>query len=256
MQSTHTVFIVPYRDRQTQLDKFKNYFRKLTELSGKWGNGLRLLVVEQSAGLPFNRGAMKNIGAIEAAKAYGKDITLVFHDVDTMPRYPLSIDFSCRPGEVNHIYGNSSSLGGIIAIRASDFVRSGGFANIWGWGYEDNVLTSRVMKAGIVINREAKIPLTDLASMIRLDATPGNIKRAISVVDLQRVARGLCDCIRNINYSSSLPESDTLLVTSFTTRFSPPPNLVSIGPEVLRGNVLRWATGKGANRRMLYSSHN
>jgi N-terminal region of glycosyl transferase group 7 len=55
--------IVPYRDRKQHLDVFLPYMRnffRTDNLNSKIS--CRILIVEQIPGLPFNRGAIKNIG--------------------------------------------------------------------------------------------------------------------------------------------------------------------------------------------------
>jgi len=72
--------IVPYRDRQQHLDAFIPYmgefFRANSEIS------CRVLVVEQTSGLPFNRGAIRNIGFLYLALQMDY---VCFHDGDLLP---------------------------------------------------------------------------------------------------------------------------------------------------------------------------
>ena len=92
-----------------------------------------MLVVEQSNELPFNRGAMKNIGAIWTQRLYkNTPVTLVFNDIDCYALNPAKHEFTVNRGEVKHIYGYRASLGGIFAVRLEDFLQSRGFPNYWG----------------------------------------------------------------------------------------------------------------------------
>jgi hypothetical protein len=239
----HTVFIVPYRDRVEHKAKFISYYNKLISIREEWGKGVRLLIVEQDDDRPFNRGALKNIGALHVHRLWGSEagnITLVFHDIDTLPIFPLTINFSCRPHTVSHIYGNSSALGGIFSIRIQDFFRAHGFPNIWGWGYEDNILTQRTERIGMVIQREYKIALRDMSRIIRLDIHTHNSTRAISITDLKRVLSKQTDGIFDIGNIVFKSEDDTLRVQHFTTRYAAPRRLTTVGAGILKGNVMRW----------------
>ena len=106
--------------------------------------------------VPFNRGAMKNIGFIAMAHKYPNDyknITYVFNDVDTVPFTKGVLNYDTQHGIVKHFYGYEFALGGIFSIKGSDFEKSGGFPNFWAWGCEDNIMQNRVIKCGLNIDR-------------------------------------------------------------------------------------------------------
>jgi hypothetical protein len=145
------VFIIPYRDRETMMQTFLSHMPIVLE-----GLSYKFLFVHQCDNRMFNRGALKNIGFLFVKKSYPdnyRDITLVFNDIDCLPRHKGLLNYSVRAGEVKHFYGYTYTLGGIVSINAGDFERIGGFPNFWGWGYEDNMLQKRVLSAGITINR-------------------------------------------------------------------------------------------------------
>ena len=103
----------------------------------------------------FNRGAMKNIGFLYVREKYPetyKEITLVFNDVDTMPKQK-NIDYETTKGVIKHFYGFQFTLGGIVSIKAGDFEMLNGFPNFWAWGYEDNVLQKRAKEKLLNIDR-------------------------------------------------------------------------------------------------------
>ena len=153
-----TVFIVPYRDRPKQKADFDSIMKDyLTDRSD-----YLLLYIEQKDQRPFNRGAMKNIGFLTVREMFPddyRDINLVFHDVDTWPRWKGQFSYRTTTGRIVHHYGNQASLGGIVVIKAGDFERTSGYANFWGWGMEDNVLQDRCIAAKLTLDRSSFYPM-------------------------------------------------------------------------------------------------
>ena len=146
------VFIVPYRNRETHLQKFITHMPQILE-----GMSYKFLFVHQCDDRMFNRGALKNIGFLFVKQSYPntyQNIILVFNDLDCLPRHKGLLNYYVKQGEVKHFYGYTYALGGIVAIRAGDFERIGGYPNFWGWGYEDNMLQKRVLSGGLKINRD------------------------------------------------------------------------------------------------------
>ena len=127
-------------------------------------NEYRFLYVHQDNNLPFNRGAMKNLGFLYIKETYPDDYKssiLVFNDVDTMPYTKNFLNYNTTTGVVKHFYGYKFALGGIVSIKAGDFEKSNGFPNFWAWGYEDNLLKKRVEAAGLRINYQQFYPIHD-----------------------------------------------------------------------------------------------
>jgi len=156
------IFIVPYRDREQHLQFFSKTMAEV--LSSYSRDDVRILYVHQCDTRSFNRGAMKNIGFLTVKKEYPdtyRDITLVFNDVDTMPYSKDFLNYETVRGKVKHFYGYTFTLGGIVSIKAGDFEIIRGFPNLWAWGYEDNLLKSRVLKSGIHIDRSQFYPIMD-----------------------------------------------------------------------------------------------
>lgn len=164
---TH-IIILPYRDRQSEMDEFNRvmpeYFNR--DICDRQGGRWEIWYIEQSDAKLFNRGATKNIGTLEAQRRFGadkaQDITLVFHDVDIIIKEPGLIRYECQLGEVRHPYGEIDPrkgpiLGCFCIIRLGDFLRVGGFPNYYGWGLEDVALGHRCLANAIKINEDGLI---------------------------------------------------------------------------------------------------
>jgi hypothetical protein len=170
------VFIVPYRDRAQHLEQFNKHMPTVLSES-KFA--YRFLFIHQCDSRTFNRGAMKNIGFIAVKQMYPenyKNITLVFNDIDCMPKESNLLDYPTTKGVVKHFYGYTYALGGIVSITAGDFERIGGFPNFWGWGYEDNMLQKRVLKFKLRINRNTFYYANDflIETAVKQGKTPPN----------------------------------------------------------------------------------
>lgn len=157
-------FIIPFRKREQFLEIFMNHMKNILE-----DENYLILIIHQDDKRHFNRGAMKNIGFLFIKECYPytyKDKTLIFHDIDCMPWKKNIFNYNTNKGVVKHHFGFpkdiSKALGGIFTIKAGDFERVNGFPNYWSWGYEDNVLYSRITKKNIKIDysnfRELKHP--------------------------------------------------------------------------------------------------
>lgn len=154
------VFIVPYRNRPQHKYFFSNYLTTIMNDSNL-KDSYEVYFSHQCDARSFNRGATKNIGFLAIKTKYPqdyKDITFVFNDIDTIPFAPI-FDFETVPGVVKHFYGFKYALGGIVALKGSDFEATNGFPNFWGWGMEDNVLQTRCEKIGLKIDRSQFFPI-------------------------------------------------------------------------------------------------
>jgi len=151
------VFIVPYRNRPQHKFFFSNYLTTIME----GNNDYEVYFSHQCDARSFNRGATKNIGFLVIKNKYPdnyRDITFVFNDIDTIPFAPI-FDYETVPGIVKHFYGFKYALGGIVALKGSDFEATNGYPNYWGWGMEDNVLQNRCEKIGLKIDRSQFFPI-------------------------------------------------------------------------------------------------
>jgi hypothetical protein len=71
------------------------------------------------------------------------------------------LNYETYPGNVKHFYGYTFTLGGIVSILGGDFEKTNGFPNYWAWGYEDNAFQTRVIAAGLKIDRSQFYPILD-----------------------------------------------------------------------------------------------
>ena len=165
---TH-IIIIPYRDRQSELQEFNRvmpaYFNQ--DICARQGGQWEIWYIEQADNKLFNRGALLNIGALEAHRRFGGEnaqaITLIFHDVDIVIMETGLIQYECQPGEVRHPYGEidprkGPMLGCFCIMRLGDFLKVGGCPNYYGWGLEDVALGHRCLAHQIKINEDNLIP--------------------------------------------------------------------------------------------------
>jgi hypothetical protein len=195
------VFVIPYRDRIEHKEFFTVYMKHVLEDIPK--TDYEIYFVEQKNTLPFNRGAMKNIGFLALKYKYPnnyKNITFVFNDVDTVPYSKNIIDYNTVPGVVKHFYGFKFALGGIFSIKGEDFERTNGFPNFWAWGGEDNYMQKRVEYVGLYIDRSVFFNILDKNILQMCDGVKRLIcrKEAATVVNMS-TTDGLIT-IRNLNY--------------------------------------------------------
>lgn len=160
----HTIFIIPYRDREHHKQLFLETFEKVKKYNNWNNNDVKEFFIHQCDNRLFNRGAMKNIGFLFVKNLYPdtyKNITLVFHDVDTLPCSPDLLPYHTSNGVVTHYYGYKWCLGGIVVIKAGDFEKIGGFPNFWGWGLEDNCLYKRCISHKFNVDRSIFFDISD-----------------------------------------------------------------------------------------------
>ena len=194
------VFIVPYRDREQQLQFFAKHMSYILEDTSI--EDYLIYYVHQCDKREFNRGAMKNIGFLAIREMYPNDyknITLVFNDLDTMPYTKDFLNYETKSGTIKHFYGYEFALGGIVSINAGDFERIGGFPNFWAWGFEDNALNFRAKNAGITIDRSNFYPIHDKNIMHLADG----LVRAVSRSEFDRYVHHTkegFESIRNLKY--------------------------------------------------------
>lgn len=144
--------IVPVRDREHQIAALIPRLRALLDAQRI---AHRILVVEQSQGQLFNKGAVINAGF----RVVADDCDYVcLHDVDAIP---VVADYRC-PSEplrlVTKLVGSRHGprrgeryFGGAITLTREHFIAANGFSNgYWGWGKEDDDFLFRLWFSGRV----------------------------------------------------------------------------------------------------------
>lgn len=138
-----TIIIIPYRNREKHLSYFlENSIPKLNSIIPN----LEVIIVEQTEGKKFNRGATINIGYDYYKNT---DFYYITQDVDVNPIIKEAVDFYGSEIEDNHflgIYSDGETLGGVVKFKGSTFHKINGFPNnYWGWGHEDKELQNRAV---------------------------------------------------------------------------------------------------------------
>jgi len=155
-------FIIPYRNRKEHLDEC---IKRFTEMV-KEGIDAQFYIIHQIHPGPFNRGALMNIGFMEACQTRS-DGLFIFHDVDIYPTYWGAIDYRTAKGEVRHPIGfKNENVGGVCCFWKSEYEAVNGFPNYWGWGIEDVTLFYRLKKLHIKIDEHNIVDLKDATKCI------------------------------------------------------------------------------------------
>jgi len=138
--------IIPYRDRLQHLNKFIPYMQSRFK-------DVQIIVVEQSAGKPFNRGKLLNIGFMEYPADY-----YALHDVDMLPVKSDYSTPSCptllatKAQQFGYKMPFAEYFGGVVLIGHYDMVKCNGYHNeFWSWGGEDNSFRDRILSVGLEI---------------------------------------------------------------------------------------------------------
>ena len=161
-----TVIIIPYRNRETHL----NYWLENTyPLIKKAVPNVEVIVVEQTEGKKFNRGATINIGYLYYNNDENSYIT---QDVDVNPINDEIINLygeDVKNDKFLGIYSDGRTLGGIVKFTGSTFKRVNGFPNdYWGWGHEDKDLSNRAEFYNCLIERKITFEDSDKSKYLNI----------------------------------------------------------------------------------------
>jgi hypothetical protein len=239
------VFIVPYRNRVNQKTEFLKHMQTVI-LANEPAGSYEIYFAHQCDKRPFNRGAMKNIGFLCIKQKYPldyKQITFIFHDVDTMPAEKGLIDYDTRPGVVRHFYGYVFALGGMFAIKGGDFERSLGFPNFWGWGLEDNMMQDRCLKIGLQIERTQFYHMRDTRIIRAFDGFDRVISKRDTVVYKRETPDNFL-CLRKVKWQV---DGEFINITQFECNMDPAQQEYATH-DIRQGNKL--VVPQGYNRRI------
>jgi len=216
------IIIVPYRDREQHKFYFLRHMEYILE-----DYDYEIIFVHQKDNRPFNRGAMKNIGFLYAKEKYYnyKDITFVFHDIDTLPYKKNLINYNTEKNVIKHFYGFTFCLGGIFSIKGEDFEKTNGFPSFWTWGYEDNVIYKRALMNNIIVNRDNFYTIGNMNILHFLDSLTRTISKGRPTIkNIEQVRDGL-DTLQNVRYELN---DNMLDVTNFVCSFNINKNIEEI----------------------------
>lgn len=224
MSETETIpkiiFIIPYRNREPQLNHFKYYMKYILE---DLPNNYEIFFIHQCDSKPFNRGAMKNIGFIAMKNKYPnhyKTISFVFNDIDTLPAFKNMLNYETTTGVIKHFYGFEFALGGIISVTGYDFEKINGFPNYWGWGLEDNDLQIRANQYQLKIDRSNFYEFNNPNIInIQSEKTRVHSKQQVWRAGIKNT-EGITD-IKNLNYDINIDMVDMVNVLNFETNINP-----------------------------------
>lgn len=146
------VILVTYRNRATHLNCFLLYMKT-------YFASFPIAVIEQDDALPFNRGALFNIGFREFACQYDY---VILHDVDFIPA--INVDYSyCEVPTLlatecsQAAYGHYADcyFGGVIGLTTNHFQAVNGFPNKFiGWGGEDDMFRRSFYKKKFLLKND------------------------------------------------------------------------------------------------------
>jgi hypothetical protein len=159
--------LVPYRNRETQLELFTKYTKYLFLTNNI---NVEIIICNQDNDKPFNRGLLINYGFLWLIKNRNMTIndTIIVNDVDCLCLDKNIQNLTKYPNNrIRHLYGYNHlfhnyfySLGGIISFSPHTFLNINGFPNnFWGWGAEDLALGNRAKLCKINIDNTDLIPL-------------------------------------------------------------------------------------------------
>ena len=213
-------FVIPYRDRAAHLEQFYQHIREHSE--GKYTP--HFWVVEQASGMPFNRGALLNIGVQAVQNEHGNFATVALHDVDMLP-FP-GVDYTRLDSAFDHLATAASQFnnrmpyadyfGGVVLTTTKHFSEINGYPNnFWGWGGEDDALLVRVKCGDRHFTHRPNMHFTSLAHEREIDGGQLSINRGIldALRDRPYIGGGISDVLKQ--WQVQAVASDLPLVSWF-----------------------------------------
>ncbi|XP_065187333.1 beta-1,4-galactosyltransferase 4-like [Sycon ciliatum] len=159
-KQTREAIVAPFRNRLEQLQQFAPLIHKFLS---RQNIQFKVLVIEQLGKANFNRGALLNIGFIEANSGRDREDKfdcMSIHDIDLIPQ-ELNNTYDCKEPPVRKAWQLSSAIdvydwdlpeaadGGVNLLQSDVYRQANGFNNrFYGWGGEDNDLKLRLVAIG------------------------------------------------------------------------------------------------------------
>jgi hypothetical protein len=167
MQKEKLTILIPFRDREENLNIFIPYF---TNYMNNYQKHIiyDIVIIEQGNDELFNKGFLFNVGFLLTS---GNTDYYALHDVDQLP---ISVDYSYKKipyhlsvniykqdnsGLLTNEYKNKKfhHRGGVNIIDKYHYLNVNGHSiKYWGWGCEDDDFSIRLIKSGIGYHRIGK----------------------------------------------------------------------------------------------------
>ncbi|KAJ1085546.1 hypothetical protein NDU88_005676 [Pleurodeles waltl] len=180
--------VIPFRRREWHLSLWLFYMHQfLQRQQADYG----IYVIEQHGNATFNRAKLLNVGFAEALKDYDYNC-FIFSDIDIIPmddrnyyrcyNNPRHMANAVDKFKFKLLY--NTLFGGVTAFSKTQFQKVNGFSNaFWGWGGEDDEMYSRVVAAGMRVERPNSVMAR--SKMIPHHRDPGNETNKKNVVLMQ-----------------------------------------------------------------------
>ena len=212
------IFIIPYRNREPEKIHYTVYMKYILEDYDI--NSYKIYFVHQCDKRPFNRGGIKNIGFLVIKDLYPNDyknINIIFNDVDTVPSQKNLLNYDTTHGTIKHYFGFKHVLGGIFSIKGSDFEKTKGFPNLWGWGLEDNEMLKRAKNSNLKIDYSNFYHIHD-KNIININTN--NNKKLLSLQDTWYYKENMLDNINDIKNLKYDINNNIINVYNFDTKIN------------------------------------
>ncbi|KAK0060953.1 beta-1 4-galactosyltransferase 4 [Biomphalaria pfeifferi] len=184
--------LIPYRNRSSHLHIL---LHNLIPFLTRQNVDVTFFVIEQAGNSTFNRGALFNVGFLEAEKFQRFDC-YILHDVDMIPindhnLYRCSENprhFAVAINKHNYKLHYESYFGGVVGLLREQYLQINGHSNLYiGWGTEDDDLLIRVKNKNLTMVRYN--PSTARYDMIQHDRDVGNAENPMRLTLRKSAAR-------------------------------------------------------------------
>ncbi|XP_059144213.1 beta-1,4-galactosyltransferase 4-like [Physella acuta] len=210
--------IVPYRDRYPHLLIF---IHMMIPVLQRQHVDATLFIIEQLSPLFFNRGALHNIGYLEALKLDAFDC-FIFHDVDMVPandkllytcadspkHFSAMVKYMGLGQKMRKMY--DANFGGVVGFKTAQYKQVNGNSNLYfGWGGEDDDMYQRILH--VKMNRvrpPVELAQYQMLSHERQNLVNGNPKRTVLLKNAR--TRQAIDGLNSVSYKVISNVKDTL----------------------------------------------